>query len=46
VAFIEQKQAEDPGLHARALAATLREELNLDVHPRSIERAIARKKKR
>ncbi len=46
VAFIEQQQAEDPGLHARALAATLRERLNLDVHPRSIERALARKKKR
>ena len=44
VAFIEQRQAEDPGLHARALAGTLREELGLDVHPRSIERALARKK--
>lgn len=46
VAFIEQRQAEDPGLHARALAATLREKLKLDVHPRSIERALTRKKKR
>jgi transposase len=46
VAFIEQQQAEDPGLHAKALAQTLREKLHLDVHPRSIERALARKKKR
>jgi len=46
VAFIEQRQAKDPGLPAKALAETLREELHLDVHPRSIERALARKKKR
>lgn len=46
MSFIEQRQAEDPGLHARALAKALREELHLDVHPRSIERALARKKKR
>jgi transposase len=46
MAFIERRQAEDPGLHAKALAAGLREELHLVVHPRSIERALARKKKR
>ena len=46
MAFITERQAEDPGLHARALAVALREELHLVVHPRSIERALARKKKR
>jgi len=46
MAFIEQRQAQDPGLHARALAKKLLEELHLVVHPRSIERALARKKKR
>ena len=46
MAFIGQRQAQDPGLHARALAEALREELHLEVHPRSIERALARKKKR
>jgi transposase len=46
MAFIAQRQAQDPGLHARALAEALREELHLVVHPRSIERALARKKKR
>jgi transposase len=46
MAFIERRQAEDPALHARALAVALREELHLVVHPRSIERALARKKKR
>lgn len=46
MAFIAQRQADDPGLHARALAEALREELHLVVHPRSIERALARKKKR
>jgi transposase len=44
--FIERRQTAEPGLHARALAEALREELHLDVHPRSIERALARKKKR
>lgn len=44
--LITQRQAQDPSLHARALALALREELHLDVHPRSIERALTRKKKR
>jgi len=43
---IEQQQAENPDLHARALAEALRTQLHVDVHPRSIERALARKKKR
>ena len=46
MAFIVQRQAEVPGLHARALAEALRKEMQLQVHPRSIERALARKKKR
>jgi len=46
MAFIARRQAEDPGLHARALAVALQEELHVVVHPRSIERALARKKKR
>ena len=44
MAFIARRQAEDPGLHARALAVALREGLHVVVHPRSIERAVARKK--
>ena len=44
--FVVRRQAEDPTLYARALAKTLREEKHLSVHPRSIERALGRKKKR
>ena len=43
--FIERRQAEDSQIHARALAREIRTGLNLAVHPRSIERALARKKK-
>lgn len=43
--FIERRQAQDPGVHARALAREIKAQLNLSVHPRSIERALARKKK-
>ena len=46
MAFIERRQGEDPEVHARALAREIKKELNLSVHPRSIERALARKKKR
>ena len=46
MAFITRRQAEAPGLHAKALAEALHEELHLVVHPRSVERALARKKKR
>jgi transposase len=44
--FIEGKitEVEPPG--ARALALLIETELGLSVHPRSIERALARKKKR
>jgi transposase len=43
--FIEQRQSEDPEVHARGLARQIKAELKLAVHPRSIERALARKKK-
>jgi transposase len=45
MSFIEQRQAQDPQIHARALAREIKTQLNLSVHPRSIERALARKKK-
>jgi transposase len=44
--FIERRQAEDPEIHARALSLEIKAQLNLSIHPRSIERALARKKKR
>lgn len=46
MAFIEARCADDPTLHARELARVIQSELGLSVHPRSIERALARKKKR
>lgn len=45
MSFIERRQAEDPQIYARALAEEIKTQLNLSVHPRSIERALARKKK-
>lgn len=45
MAFIERRHAEDPQIRARALAREVQAQLNLSVHPRSIERAMARKKK-
>jgi transposase len=47
MAFIESQRVTDgrpPG--ARALVRAIQSELGLSVHPRSIERALARKKKR
>jgi transposase len=46
MAFIEARLAGEGPVHARALARQIEAELGLSVHPRSIERAIARKKKR
>ncbi|MGA7950956.1 MAG: helix-turn-helix domain-containing protein [Thiobacillaceae bacterium] len=43
--FIDQRLQGDGSLHARALAQEIEAQLGLSVHPRSIERAIARKKK-
>jgi transposase len=45
LSFIERRQTEDPQIHARALARQIKAQLNLSIHPRSIERALARKKK-
>jgi transposase len=44
MAFIEQHLESDGQLHARLLARRIEAELGVSVHPRSIERAIARKK--
>jgi hypothetical protein len=44
--FIEGKLNDDPPPAARALAQQIKTELGISVHPRSIERALARKKKR
>lgn len=44
--FIEQRLHVDGAIHARALAQEIELALGLSVHPRTIERAIARKKKR
>lgn len=46
MAFIETKRRNAPPPSARALAQLIQAELGLTVHPRSIERALARKKKR
>jgi transposase len=45
LAFIDQQRAADPSLRAPELAAKVREQLGLSVHPRSIERALARRAK-
>jgi transposase len=45
MAFIDTHMASEPPPGARALARAIRAELGLSVHPRSIERALARKKK-
>lgn len=42
--FIEQRLKADGHVHARALARQIEAELGLSVHPRSIERALARKR--
>ncbi len=44
--FIEQRLQGDGAMHARTLAHEIEAELGLSIHPRSIERAIGRKKKR
>jgi transposase len=45
MAVIEARMSSEPGVGARALAREVRTALGLAVHPRSIERALARKKK-
>jgi transposase len=44
--FIDQKRAADSSLKAPALARMVQERLGLSVHPRSIERALARRAKK
>jgi transposase len=44
--FIEAQRSEEEPPGARALARLIETELGVSVHPRSIERALARKKKR
>ena len=46
MALIEQHQREGAPLQVRALAVLVQSKLGISVHPRSIERAVARKKKR
>ncbi|MGH8319626.1 MAG: helix-turn-helix domain-containing protein [Steroidobacteraceae bacterium] len=46
MAFIETKMADEHPPAARALARAIRAEFGLTIHPRSIERALARKKRR
>ncbi len=43
-AFIEQRLVPGEPIRARELAALIRRELGLEVHPRTIERAVAEKK--
>lgn len=45
MAFVDQHREDDGPMHARALAEQIETKLGVSVHPRSIERAIARKKK-
>lgn len=45
MAFIAQRLQSDPSMPARSLAQQIESGLGLSVHPRTIERAIARKKK-
>jgi transposase len=46
IAFAQARLSEDATLRARELVALIEAELGGRVHPRSIERALARKKKR
>ena len=44
--FIDRKRAADSKLRASDLAVMIRQQLGLSVHPRSIERALARRAKK
>ena len=43
--FLEKRLDQDDGLTAADLASLVKKQLGLSVHPRSIERALARRKK-
>jgi len=45
IAFMEEMRQKDSSLKARALVKAVAKEFDLTVHPRSIERALTRKKK-
>ena len=44
--FVAALRAEDPGLSARALLPRIHARFGLDVHPRSLERALRRAEKK
>lgn len=44
--FVDQQREKDPTLRAPALAAMIRRRFGMSVHPRSIERALARRPKK
>jgi transposase len=46
LAFIEEKVKEGKPLGARKLAPLIKEKFGKDIHPRSIERAVMRRKKK
>ncbi len=46
VDYLEQRQAEDASLRAAHLAQHVHDRFSLTVHPRSVERALARRRKR
>ena len=46
LAWAEEQLAADPALRPAALAGPIAEEFGVRVHPRSIERALARRRER
>lgn len=46
IAAVERRQAEESGMSSRALAEFVAERFGVGVHPRSIERALERRKKK
>jgi transposase len=46
VSFLREQLSEEPGLSSADLAVRLRKRLHIRVHPRSIERALARAEKK
>ena len=46
MAFVEAELSADPSIRPQALAELVREKLDISVHPRSIERALARRQKK
>jgi hypothetical protein len=45
LAFLEEQRARDPALGVGRLVALVRDHFGLDVHRRSVERALARRAK-